>query len=369
MTQHVLPLTPYERYQRDLAQEGFGKDVAQAQAIGYLQALYEQLLMPVQQSLWGRLLRKPLPVVKGLYFWGGVGRGKTYLMDIFFDALPFEQKMRTHFHRFMQRVHQELAQLGEIKNPLERVADVIAGETRVICFDEFFVSDITDAMILAGLLDALFQRGVTLVTTSNIEPQGLYLNGLQRSNFLPAIELLLKHTQVVNVDGGVDYRLRALQQAALFYTPLNRDAQQSLQACFERLVSDAAGAQANQPISIEGRNITAYRLADSAVWFTFEAICDGPRSQRDYIEVARQFHTVLVSGVPLLGGSNEDQARRFIYMVDEFYDRNIKLVLSADKPIACLYRKEGRLSFEFERTQSRLLEMQSEEYLARPHKP
>lgn len=361
--------TPYKRYQQDLLAEGFVADAAQQAAVKQLQALFEQLLVPVHQSWWARWRKLPKEPVKGLYFWGGVGRGKTYLMDVFYDALPFEQKMRTHFHRFMRRIHHELGLLGEQVNPLEQVADVIAREARVICFDEFFVTDITDAMILAGLLEALFDRGVTLVATSNIEPQGLYRDGLQRARFLPAIDLLLRHTQVVNVDGGVDYRLRALQQAALFYTPLDSDAERAMSECFLRLAPDAQSISCNTVLSIEGRSILARQLADDVVWFDFDAVCDGPRSQRDYIEIAKEYHAVLVSNVPLLGATSDDQARRFIYLVDEFYDRNVKLVLSAAAPIVGMYHQQGRLAFEFERTQSRLLEMQSEHYLAQPHKP
>ncbi len=361
--------TPYERYLQDVARDDFVADAAQREAIEYLQRLYEKLCAPVKSSWWARVRKQPQTPVTGLYFWGGVGRGKTYLMDVFYDALPFEQKMRTHFHRFMRRVHHELGVLDEQKNPLEQVADVIAREARVICFDEFFVTDITDAMILAGLLEALFARGVTLVATSNIEPQGLYRDGLQRARFLPAIDLLLRHTQVVNVDGGVDYRLRALQQAALYYTPCNADTHAAMEACFMRLIPDSASIKYAEVIDVEGRQITARQVADDVIWFDFEALCDGPRSQRDYIEIAREYHAVLISNVPLLGVGNDDQARRFIYLVDEFYDRNVKLVLCAAAPIAELYSAQGRLVFEFERTQSRLLEMQSEHYLEQAHKP
>lgn len=223
-------------------------------------------------------------------------------------------------------------------------------------------------MILAGLLEALFNRGVTLVATSNIAPEGLYKDGLQRQRFLPAIDLLLEHTEVVNVDGGVDYRLRALQQAALYYSPLNTQSSTQLNACFNRLVADHQQIKEGQPLEIDNREIQTVKVAEDVVWFEFLAICDGPRSQRDYIEVASEYHAVLVANVPQFDTANDDQARRFIYMVDEFYDRNVKLVISAEQPIASLYSPTGRLSFEFERTQSRLLEMQSEEYLALGHK-
>ena len=369
MPQFSSLLSPLQRYQQDLLSEAFVSDAAQEGVVNNFQSLYELLKVSPKRSLWARLSGRPPVPVKGLYLWGGVGRGKTYLMDIFFDALPFEQKMRTHFHRFMRRVHDELFLLKEQKNPLLKVADIIAAEARVICFDEFFVVDITDAMILAGLLEALFERGVTLVATSNIEPEGLYRDGLQRERFLPAIDLLLMHTRVVNVDGGVDYRLRALQQAALYYSSLDDGVEAELSACFDRLAPDVEAAESDVLIVVNGRAIAARRRVDDVIWFDFSALCDGPRSQRDYIEIAHEYHAVLISNVPQLGQGNDDQARRFIYLVDEFYDRAVKLVISAEQPIGRLYGGGGRLSFEFQRTQSRLLEMQSEAYLARPHKP
>jgi len=367
-----IPLSPMARYQQDLTRPGFRKDPAQAEAVAHLQRLYDDLLVAntASSSGWRKWLgRNSAPVpVKGLYFWGGVGRGKTYLMDCFYESLPFEQKMRAHFHRFMRRVHAELKKLEGKKNPLELVADTISKEARVICFDEFFVSDITDAMILATLLEALFSRGVALVTTSNIVPDGLYKDGLQRARFLPAIELLKQHTEIVNVDGGVDYRLRALSQAALYYTPSGADADASLQQAFDSLAGPAAVVREQEPLEVEGRLITARREAEGVVWFDFLAVCDGPRSQNDYIVISCEYHTVLISNVPAMGRLNDDMARRFINLVDEFYDRQVKLILSAALPLVDLY-SEGRLTFEFQRTVSRLLEMQSHEYLARPHKP
>lgn len=363
-------LSPRARYEADLQREGFRRDESQAQAVEALQQLYQALLKPAPQpSLWDRLRgRTEVPPVRGLYFWGGVGRGKTYLMENFYESLPFDNKMRAHFHRFMRRVHRELKVRAGQKNPLEQVADTIADEARVICFDEFFVSDITDAMILAGLLDGLFRRGVTLVATSNIEPSGLYKDGLQRVRFLPAIDLLQKHTRVINVDGGVDYRLRALEQAELYYTPLGEAAEQGLARAYESLAPAGAQKRADIKLEVEGRPIKARFVADDIAWFDFTELCDGPRSQNDYIELAREFHSVIVSDVPLLGGDKDDQARRFINLVDEFYDRHVKLVVSAAEPLDRLYGG-GRLGFEFERTASRLLEMRSREYLARPHRP
>ncbi|MBQ0759358.1 MAG: AFG1 family ATPase [Zhongshania sp.] len=367
--------TPIQRYQHDLTQADFSYDPAQEHAVQCLQRLYEDLLAQPSQHNTGFFARvsarfsgrgEAAPAIRGLYFWGGVGRGKTYLMDTFFDTLPFENKMRAHFHRFMQRVHRELKSLSGEKNPLVIVADRIADEARVICFDEFFVSDITDAMILAGLFDRLFARGVVLVATSNIIPDGLYKDGLQRARFLPAIALIKERVDVVNVDGGVDYRLRALEQAELYYHPLGEAADQSLAQSFKRLAPEAACA--DQQLDIEGRQIQALFVADDVAWFDFSELCDGPRSQYDYIELARVFHAVLISNVPQMGVGRDDQARRFINLIDEFYDRNVKLVLSAAAPLEQLYTG-GRLDFEFERTQSRLLEMQSEEYLACEHRP
>lgn len=365
--------SPLARYQKDLQRPGFTRDAAQARAVEALQALFEQLVRAEQpQSPWQRLRRRVLnrhpEPVPGLYLWGGVGRGKTYLMDNFYETLPFERKLRVHFHRFMRRVHAELKQLDGQKNPLEQVADRIGADARVICFDEFFVSDITDAMILGTLMQALFERGVTLVATSNIPPDRLYKDGLQRARFLPAIEQIKQHTQVLEVDGGDDYRLRALEQAELYHSPLDAAADESLMASFQSLVPAEGEIRADQTLEIEGRSIRARYLAEDVAWFEFDALCDGPRSQNDYIELAREYHAVVLSNVPALGRTNDDQARRFVNLVDEFYDRRVKLVVSAAEPLVSLYG-EGRLGFEFQRTVSRLLEMQSHDYLAQPHKP
>jgi cell division protein ZapE len=363
--------TPLKRYQRDLQLEGFVEDEAQASAVRELQDLQDRLVLarcqdkPLLARLFGSKKREP---VVGLYFWGGVGRGKTYLMDNFYESLPFQSKMRAHFHRFMRRVHEELKTLKGEKNPLEKVADRLAAEADIICFDEFFVSDITDAMILGTLLGHLFDRGVSLVATSNIVPDGLYKDGLQRQRFLPAIELLKKHCKVVNVDGGVDYRLRALKKAEIYHSPLGEQAEDALKQAFKSLVPAVEEIRQGINIEVEGRKIPARFVGEDVVWFDFSALCDGPRSQNDYIEIAREFHAVLVSNVPCLTGSMEDQARRFINLVDEFYDRGVKLIMSAAEPLDGIYAG-SRLVFEIERTRSRLLEMQSHEYLSRPHKP
>ena len=367
--------SPKLRYQNDLSREGFVVDASQARAVEHLEALYQRLVARQAKpaaGMLGGLLKKftqttPEPE-QGLYFWGGVGRGKTYLMDNFFESLPFERKMRVHFHRFMRRVHQDLKRHKGKANPLKLVADTIADETCIICFDEFFVSDITDAMILGLLLEEVFARGVCLVATSNIVPDQLYLNGLQRQRFLPAIALLNKHCQVINVDGGIDHRLRALEKAELYHSPLDQDADRAIQATFDSLVPVEGEIKRGVDLDVEGRPIPVLVLAEDIVWFDFAAICEGPRSQNDYIDIAREFHAVMISNVPALGRANDDAARRFINLVDEFYDRSVKLALSAAQPLSSLY-SSGRLEFEFARTQSRLLEMQSREYLARPHRP
>ncbi len=297
-----------------------------------------------------------------------VGRGKTYLVDTFFESLPFEQKVRTHFHRFMKRVHEELKTLKGEKNPLTIIGKRFADEARVICFDEFFVSDITDAMILATLLEELFKNGVSLVATSNIVPDGLYKDGLQRARFLPAIALLKEHTEIVNVDSGVDYRLRALEQAELFHWPLSEQVEEEMARSFKALTPDCAKAQRDEALMIENREIRARLTCDDVAWFEFRELCDGPRSQNDYIELAKIFHAVLISNVEQMGVTKDDMARRFINLVDEFYDRSVKLIISAEVELKDLY-SGGRLEFEFQRTLSRLLEMQSHEYLTRPHRP
>jgi len=365
------PLTPIERYTQDLARSDFVADDAQRQAVVLLQDLYERLVArDAERGRRGSRLRKlfgaKVTPETGLYFWGGVGRGKTYLVDTFFESLPIERKMRVHFHRFMQRVHDDLTQLAGEKNPLELVADGIAREAIVICFDEFFVSDIADAMILGGLMQCLFNRGVSLVATSNIEPQYLYRDGLQRARFLPAIELIQRHTRVVNVDSGVDYRLRTLEQAELFHFPLDGAADAALAASFAALANGMEG----QPeiIEINHRNIRVLRMVEGMGWFTFDELCRQPRSASDFIELARVFQTVLIQAVPVMDGGAEDAARRFINLVDEFYDRNVKLLLTAAAEPEALYTG-SRLAFEYRRTLSRLLEMQSREYLGREHRP
>lgn len=358
---------PTERYQHDLRRPGFQHDEAQATAVRHLQRVKDELVERYESARRQGILRfrkGQVEPVKGLYMWGGVGRGKTYLMDIFYESLPFRRKLRIHFHRFMQRVHKELNALRGTKNPLEVVADRLHEEAVVICFDEFFVTDITDAMLLGGLFDQLFRRGVTLVATSNIPPERLYENGLQRERFLPAIALLKKYCDVLNVDAGVDYRLRMLERASLYYTPLGPEAEAALGNCFNELtggVGKGAGV-----VVINDREISVINHGEDVLWASFSALCETPRSASDYIEIAREYHTVIVSGIPVMDARNDNAVRRFINMVDEFYDRHVKLIVSAEAEINSLY-EGGRLNFEIERTKSRLLEMQSKEYLASEH--
>ncbi|PYF82973.1 cell division protein ZapE [Marinomonas alcarazii] len=366
-------MTPITRYKQDLTREDFHYDPAQEEAVEALQDLFDRLVAnqanKSSDGFLGRLLKKKTSTVEqGLYFWGGVGRGKTYLMDTFFDCLPTEKKMRLHFHRFMQMVHQELRKLNDVKNPLEIVGKQISSKAQVLCFDEFFVTDITDAMILAGLLDVLFKNGTTLVATSNIEPDGLYKNGLQRARFLPAIDLVKQHTKVMNVDGGVDYRLRTLKQAKLYHYPLSEAADKELNDRFMSLISDASHIVEGGNVEIEGRAIPLLRSCEDLAWFDIKALCDGPRSQIDYIEIARLYTTVIISNLPQMDAARDDLARRFINLVDEFYDRHVKVIFSAEVAIPDIYIGT-RLAFEYDRTVSRLLEMQSEEYLSLEHRP
>ncbi|MFM1896725.1 MAG: hypothetical protein RLZZ385_1799 [Pseudomonadota bacterium] len=365
-------MTPRQRYQQDLDHGLIQADAGQELALDALQLLYEQLMAAESRSP-ANWLRRWLPAagadrVEGLYFWGGVGRGKTYLMDIFFEALPDGRKLRSHFHRFMQRIHQELAGRKGQKNPLDLVSADLARGCRVICLDEFYVADIGDAMLLANLLDGLLARGVVLVMTSNIQPDLLYENGLQRDRFLPAIAAIKTHCRILELAGGVDYRLRSLTSARLYHWPLGEEADAQLGASFRQLAPDLREACRGESIDVLGRPIASRQTADDVIWFDFAVLCGGPRSVNDYIEIARIYHAVLLSNVPLLDDSRNDQVRRFVNLVDEFYDRNVKLVLSAAAPLDELYQG-GSLAREFRRTRSRLQEMQSHEYLGRPHRP
>jgi len=366
-------MTLQAHFDSALAAHGFTADPAQVAAVDALGGVYRQLCeTKAADSTFTRLKRLlpgPLGVQappRGVYLWGSVGRGKTFVMDVFFEALPFEDKVRYHFHRLMYHVHNRLKTLSGEKDPLDIVASEIADQARVICFDEFFVSEIGDAMILGKLLQGLFRRGVCLVATSNIPPTELYKDGLQRSQFVPAINLLQKHTHEIHVDGAQDYRLRVLEQAEIWHAPLDVAAERNLDSYFAAIAPEEGSI--GQTIEILGREIPTRRRADGIAWFAYEALCDGPRSQDDYIEIARAFQTVLLSDVPVMDAAKENQARRFIALVDEFYERRVKLITSAERPIADIYRGK-RLTLEFQRTISRLLEMQSHAYLAAPHIP
>ena len=360
-----------QHYHDALSQHGYQADPAQRRAVVALDRVRLELIQrPESGGRAARLRRRLLggrePPVRGAYLWGGVGRGKTFAMDLFFSSLPFDDKLRYHFHRLMYRIHQRLRSQDHRRDPLDVVAEELADQARVICFDEFFVSDIGDAMILARLLDALFERRVTLVATSNIPPDQLYEGGLQRQKFLPAIDLIKAHTDIVPVDGPNDYRLRFLERAEIYHAPLDARAEENLARYFRQMAPE--GSTSEDALEILGREIPTRRRADGIVWFDFDILCGGPRSQNDYIEIARCFHTVVLSRVPVLTALKENEARRFIALVDEFYDRRVKLIISAAAGIADLYQGR-RLVREFERTRSRLLEMQARDYLAAAHLP
>ena len=361
--------TPAGRYQALVDAGEITADPAQHAIIKVLDELFHNLQkQPAPERWWRRLFptRPDAEPLRGIYLWGEVGRGKTFLVDLFYDCLPAQGKRRVHFHRFMRGVHAALKNHRRQRDPLPRVARDIARDTRLLCLDEFFVADIADAMILAGLLDGLFRQGVTLVTTSNTPPSRLYRDGLQRARFEPAIELLEKHTRVLSLDSETDYRLRALERAEIYHTPLDEGADQALEAAFDALAPDTG--KADTTVEIEGRKIPVRRLADGVAWFEFDALCDGPRSQNDYLELACQFQTLLLSNVPVLDWRLENQARRLVNLIDVLYEHNVKLIMSAGSTPERIYQGE-RLQFEFQRTTSRLLEMQSHDYLARAHQP
>lgn len=363
-------MTPRERYRDEMARGALLPDPAQAALVEELERVYHSLVAPPDSGFLGRLARRlkrrrPEPV-RGLYVWGGVGRGKSHLVDLFAQAPRLDTTLRIHFHRFMQLVHAELNALAEREDPLKIVGGRIAVRARVLCVDEFYVSDITDAMILGRLLAALFEHGVTLVATSNIEPSKLYADGLQRVRFLPAIELIERHTEVIHLESGPDYRLRVLERARTWFQPLGPDAARGLAECFRSLAPEHAGD--GGALTVLGRPIPVVRHAGGVAWFEFEALCGGPRSVADYIEIARDFHTVILSRVPALDDDRRDPVRRFIHLVDEFYDRNVNLVVSAAAEPDGLYRGR-KLAELFQRTRSRLVEMQSTDYLGRGHIP
>ncbi len=369
-------LSPALRYQQALAEGSYQPDDVQREAVIRLDAIWQALSNPspavtANAGFFGKLFGKRSvsenqEPVRGLYMWGGVGRGKTWLMDMFFQSLPGERKLRLHFHRFMLRVHEELAELQGQTDPLELIADRFKDETDILCFDEFFVSDITDAMLLGTLMRALFARGITLVATSNIPPDELYRNGLQRARFIPAIEAIKRHCEVMNVDAGIDYRLRTLTQAHLWLSPLNNETAQQMEKLYAAL---AGSVREGEPVlEINHRPLATLGVANQTMALDFNTLCVDARSQHDYIALSRLFHTVMLFNVPVMNTYNENEARRFIALVDEFYERHVKLAVSAQVPMFEIYQGE-RLRFEFQRCLSRLQEMQSEEYLRLPHMP
>jgi cell division protein ZapE len=356
--------SPGGRYGAGVVAGEWQDDPAQRAALVALDRLWRELVDAPAPRFWQRL-RGRVAAPCGIYLCGPVGRGKTFLCDLFYEALPSASKRRAHFHRFMQDVHASLKALEGRRNPLDEVAARIAGESRVLVLDEFFVGDIGDAMLLGNLLRALFARGVVLVTTSNTKPADLYKDGLQRERFLPAIALIEQHCAIVALESPHDWRLRALKQAPVYYTPPGAEAERAMRSIFNRIAHP--GARREIDLIVNERAIPARLETEGAAWFEFVALCEGPRGVADYIELARAYHTILVSNVPQFTPLMEDAARRFIELVDELYDRGVNLVVSAAAPAIDLYDGE-RLRAEFARTESRLIEMQSEEYLAREHR-
>ena len=375
----MKPSSPIALYQQAIDAGDYQPDDVQQRTVARLDTLYQELnqrhsapaLNAGIRGRLGRLLgrntpKTPIRPAQGLYMWGGVGRGKTWLMDMFFHSLPGDRKLRLHFHRFMLRVHQELTTLQGHENPLEIIADGFKAQTDVLCFDEFFVSDITDAMLLATLLEALFARGITLVATSNIPPDDLYRNGLQRARFVPAIELIKQYCDVMNVDAGIDYRLRTLTQANLYLTPLNPETEQAMADIFVKL----AGKEGEKApvLEVNHRPLPAICAAQGVLAVDFHTLCEEARSQLDYIALSKIYHTVLLHNVHKMATRDENTARRFLALVDEFYERRVKLIIAAEAAMFEIYCGE-RLKFEYQRCLSRLQEMQSEEYLSLPHLP
>lgn len=357
----------YSAYKDLIKNEDLAVDPHQLKILNELQSVYNHLLtnsVSLQQNSFASLFIRPKIKEQktiGLYIWGGVGRGKTFLVDFFYDQLPINRKMRLHFHRFMQLVHEELKTLEGISNPLHTVAKNLSKKTRLLCLDELHVIDITDAMLLARLFEYLFDLGVVLVTTSNFHPDELYKNGLQRERFLPAIDLLKRNTTVIEMTGEVDYRSKTLQEIGNYYLSSNPQSDQKLEQHFHKL----SGVELHQDridVIINNRHIPVKMWSANVVWFSFDNICNTHRSTKDYIQIATFFNTVLISNIPVMDNSMDDAARRFINMIDTFYDMHINLVVSADAEPEGLY-VSTKLSFEFQRTTSRINEMQTQKYI------
>lgn len=354
-----MTITPLDYYQEKCRQKIISEDPEQLAAMQQLQRVYLDLLVENRKRrAFLSFMHKPT-LVKGLYLWGGVGIGKTFMMDCFYQCLPFPQKMRMHFHQFMKLVHQKLNQYQGKKNPMELIAKDISRQAIVLCFDELFVSDITDAMLLGHLFRALFRYGVCLVTTSNTEPDDLYKNGLQREQFLPAIDSLKEMTTVIHIPTVVDYRLRHLKEAGVFYSPLNDAARENMEKSFNSLIN--SNLVSTEPVMILDRLIKIKKMAGKIIWFEFAEICKVPRSQNDYLAIAEKFNTVFISDIPIIPDSAKDTICLFISMVDVFYDARVRLVISAAEPVSEIYSR-GYMIMEYARTHSRLLEMQSTDY-------
>ncbi|NND92870.1 MAG: cell division protein ZapE [Granulosicoccus sp.] len=365
---------PFQRYEAQIRDGVLTPDAEQRAVMQHLEEIGDELVRrgawrQPSRSLFARWIKpteQKVDGVRGLYLWGGVGRGKTHLCDLFFEALPLEQKTRLHFHRFMQRIHADLRALEGVENPMDRVADDWAARARLLLLDEIHVHDITDAMLLGGLLTALFDRGVTLITTSNVPPSGLYKNGLQRARFLPAIAQICNHTDVVEMVGVTDYRLRIMQTQPIYFVSrfvngqANARIKKAMQAHFDHLRTEFSSEDTS--VNIQGRELPVLGRSADLVWFSFDTLCNTTRSTADYIEIATLFQTVMISDIPIMDNTCDDAARRFVNLIDEFYDRHVKLIVSAEAPAEKLYTGK-RLAFEFERAASRLFEMRSTAYL------
>ena len=356
-----------EFYQQELKERGYQSDPAQLRAVERLQECEDEWIAYKEirsNTLKKKIFKPTLP--RGIYLWGGVGRGKSFLMDCFYAASPLEKKIRIHFHEFMREVHRELHELSGLADPLDELAKRISNRYRLICFDEFHINDIADAMILYRLLSALFVDRVQFVMTSNYRPDQLYPNGLHRDRLLPAIKLLEEKLDVLNVDAGNDYRRVQMAQVQAYLTPVNAETQAILGQMFQTLIGNQKEAR-NPVLNIESRELRPLHMADGVVWFDFKTLCCGPRSQNDYLEIAKQFHTVILSGVPYMPPRMTNEARRFIWLIDVLYDHKVKLIMSAEVPASDLYT-EGQITAEFSRTVSRLIEMQSRDYLDAPRR-
>ncbi len=362
-------MKPSQKYLQFVQLSGYESDQNQIQAMQLLDDLVMQLSNKRESDsgFWlRRLVSRKIDsaTLKGIYFWGGVGRGKTFVMDIFYQCLPETGKSRRHFHDFMNHIHKALKQNIGLKNPLKAIGEDIARKIDVLCLDEFVVTDIADAMILSGLLESLFERGVLLVTTSNSPPQNLYHDGLQRARFLPAIDLIGEYCRVVNLDSGKDYRLQGLQQTHLYAVPHSEQAKNAIQRYLDEHVAVIQTDQGS--VNVNGRDIPFLTCAEDTIWFSFTSLCKTARSQTDYLEIARLFNTLIVTDIEVMSSTQDDIARRFVLLIDVMYDHRVKLICTAAATAENLYQGK-RLSFEFERTSSRLIEMQSQQYISQAH--